>query len=183
MECKILLRMFRNEETRVTTNHRTHFLETLLALGEAKKITIEFMTDYCNHSSKPSSISWKDIPILRLKCEGTECDIHIQNNTQNIVFFLLQNLSDLPFVKFISLLIDLKIPSWDRSYEFIVIIDSLGNTSLIPSNRNFSSLDLKKLIKHLEIHTERKISSQNEEELIDILFSDKIPLHEFKIRI
>jgi hypothetical protein len=175
--------MFRAEEKSNAPNQRTHLLETLLTLGNARRITIEFLTEYCNHSSKPTRISWKDIPILKLKCKGAECDMHIQNNIPNIVFFLIQRITNLPFVKYVSILISLKLPSWRKSHEFIVIIDHQCNISVIPAKRKFSSLDLRKLIKHIKIHTERNSSLQNDEDLMDILFTEKIPLHEFKIRI
>ena len=183
MECKIILRMFRAGEESNTPNQRTKLLEALLTLGEARRITIEFPRVYCYHSSKPTRIYWKDIPILQLKCEGPECEMHIQNNIPKIVFFLVQNITNLPYVKYMSVLITLKLPSWKESHEFIIIVDHDCKISLIPTQRNFSSLDLHKLVKYLKIHTERNASLQTDEDLMDILFTDNIPLHEFKIRI
>ncbi|MHA2288580.1 MAG: hypothetical protein ACXABG_07325, partial [Promethearchaeota archaeon] len=110
MDCNILHKMFEKSEAGEIPNLRVHLLDTLLSLGQVRRITIEFLDNYCDHSTKPSQIYWREIPILRVKCLRTETDIRIQNNEKKIVFFLMKNLVKLPFVSFISILVDIRLP-------------------------------------------------------------------------
>ena len=178
--------MFQVDELGLRPNQRAHLVETLLSLGHVKRITIEFLREYCNHSSnssKPSQVYWREIPIFRLKCEGKECDLRIQNNTQNVVFFLLKNIIQLPSVRFVSLLIDLRLPSWEKTNEFAVIVNRIGKMLIIPTSQNLSSLVIKKLLKHINIQVTKKILRENDLELIDIILPESLPLSDFKIRL
>ncbi len=183
MDCNILHTMFETNETDNIPNLLTHFLDTLLSLGQVRRKTIEFLDDYCNHSTKPSQIYWREIPILRVKCLGTEIDIRIQNNKKEIVFFLMKNVIKIPFVRFISILLEIRLPSWDRLYEFAFVLSSEGRMFITPTSHNISTVDLKKLAKYVNVQVNRSFAKEIDEDLIDIILPDTIPLRDFKIRI
>ncbi|PWI49252.1 hypothetical protein CEE45_02610 [Candidatus Heimdallarchaeota archaeon B3_Heim] len=175
--------MFESNEKGFNPNLRVHTLDTLLSLGQVRRITIEFRNDYCGHSTKPSQIYWRDIPILRVKCLGTECDIRIQNNKQEVIFFLMKNVIKLPFVRFISILLELRLPSWETLYEFAFVLNSEGKMFITPTSHNISAVDLKKLTKYVTAQASKKFEKEIDEDLLDILLPETIPLRDFKIRI
>ena len=183
MDCKILHKMFESNERGNLPNLRAHVLDTLLSLGQVRRITIEFRNDYCSHSSKPSQIYWRELPILRVKCLGTESDIRIQNNKNDVIFFLMKNVIQLPFVQFISLLVDIRLPSWDKLYEFAFVLNSEGKMLISPSNHNISASDLKKLKKYVTVVANKSFTKEIDEDLLDILLPDTLPLRDFKIKI
>ena len=183
MDCNIILKMFQVDELLQRFNDRAYLIENLLSTGHVKRITIEFLREFCKHPSKPSQIYWREIPIIRIRCIGKECDIRIQNDTQNVVFFLLKQIVQLPSVRFISVLLDWRLPSWDKPYEFAIIINRIGKMLIIPTSQNFSSKEVKKLQKHITIQVSRKISQKKDLELIDIILPDSLPLSDFKVRI
>lgn len=182
MECKVLSKIFDINEPVVSSNYHTQFLEVLLTLGKTKQVNIEFIDEYCKHSAKPSQISWRDIPIMRITCLGSEINFQIQNDNKKTLFFLLRQLLQLPSVRYITILIMLRLPPWKNLHEFIIVINQEGKVLIIPTDHNFSLMELKKLLKILLIQTERKIDSEQDLDLIDILLPDKNPFHEFKIR-
>ena len=145
-------------------------------------MNIEFIDEYCKHSAKPSQISWRDIPIMRITCLGSEINFQIQNDNKKTLFFLLRQLLQLPSVRYITLLIMLRLPPWDKLHEFIIVISHEGKILIIPTDHSFSSMELDKLLKILIIQTERKIDNEQDLGLIDILLPDTNPFHEFKIR-
>ena len=183
MDCNIIHKMFQIDELLQRLNDRAYLIENLLSTGFVKRITFEFLREYCKHPSKPSQIYWREIPIIRIRCTGKECDIRIQNNSQNVVFFLLRQIIQLSSVRFISVLIDLRLPSWDKPYEFVIIINRIGNMFIIPTMQNFSVKEIKKLQRQIMIQVSKKISQEKELELIDIIVPDSLPLSDFKVRI
>ncbi|MHA1977387.1 MAG: hypothetical protein ACW98F_09810 [Candidatus Hodarchaeales archaeon] len=175
--------MFETNENGSIPNLRAHLLDTLLSLGQVRRITIEFLDDYCDHSTKPSQIYWREIPILRVKCLGTESDIRIQNNKEEVISFLMKNVITLPFVRFISILLEIRLPSWDRLYEFAFVLNSEGKMFITPTSHNISAADLKKLTKYVNVQANRSFAKEIDEEIIDIILPDTIPLRDFKIKI
>jgi hypothetical protein len=182
MECKVLSKIFDIDEPVIASNYRTQLLEVLLNSGKTEQVNIEFMEKYCKHSAKPSQIFWRDIPIMRIKCLGSEIDLQIQNDKKNTLYFLLRNLVQLPSVRYISILIQLRLPPWKKLQKFIIVLNRVGNIALIPTENSFSSMELKKLLKNLRIKTKRKLDKEQNLELIDILLPDSKPFHDFKIR-
>ena len=183
MDCKVLHKMFESNAKGFNTNLRVYTLDTLLSLGQVRRITIEFRDDYCSHSTKPSQIYWQNIPIHRLKTLGTECDIRIQNSKQKIIFFLMKNVIQLPFVRFISILLELRLPSWDTLFEFAFVLNSEGKMFITPTSHNISAVDMKKLTKYVTAQAHKKLEKEIDEDLLDILLPETIPLRDFKIRI
>jgi hypothetical protein len=175
--------MFQIDEFVQRLNDRAYLIENLLSFGFVKRINIEFLHEYCKHPSKPSQIYWREIPIIRIRCTGKECDIRIQNNSQNVVFFLLKQIIQLSSVRFISVLLDLRLPSWDKPYEFVIIINRIGKMLIIPTSQKFSSKEIKKVEKHIKIQVSKKISQEKDLELIDIILPESLPLSDFKVRI
>ncbi len=182
MECKVLTKIFDINEPFYPSKYRTKFFEVLLTLGKAKQVSIEFKDKYCNHSAKPSQIFWRDIPIMEIKCLGNEINFQIQNDREKTLFFLLRQLVQLSSARYITILIQLRLPSWKKSHEFIFVLNSVGESFIIPTDFNFSSMELKKLLKIVMIQTEKKIDDEQDFDLIDILSPDTETFHEFKIR-
>ncbi len=182
MECKVLSEIFDINEPTAFSNYHTQLLEVLLTLGKTKQVNVEFIDEYCKHSAKPSHIYWRNIPIMRIKCLGREINFQIQNDNKKTLFFLLRQLVQLPSVRYISILIMLRLPPWDKLHEFIIVISHEGKIVIIPTDLNFSSMELDKLLKFLIIQTEKKIDNEQNLSLIDILLPDTNPFHEFKIR-
>jgi len=182
MECKVLSKIFDIIEPNSTSNFRPQFFEVLLTLGKTRQVNIEFKDNYCEHSAKPSQIYWRDIPIMRIKCLGKEIDFQIQNDKKNTLFTLLKQLVQLPSVRYITILIHLRLPPWEKSQEFIIGLNRGGKILIIPTDYSFSSMELKKLLKFLMSQTNRRIDNQQNLDLIDILLPDTNPFHEFKIR-
>jgi hypothetical protein len=174
--------MFQLEDNGTTVDIRTHILETLLLVGHPKRIIIDLTNTSCSHSVKPSHIFWKDLPILKLTCLGTECDITIQNNTQNVLSFLLKHVIIDSLVSHFSILIDLKLPTWDQFYEFVFVINKEGFISTIPTSRPLSPVHLSKLVKYINIQTDRKSIKKDDSDLMDILVPNDLLLRDFKIR-
>ncbi len=183
MDCKILHRMFESKEQVSLPILRAHVLDTLLSHGQVRRITIEFLDNYCNHSKKPSQIYWREMPILRVKCLGTEIDIRIQSNKQEVVSFLMKNIIQLPFVRFISILVEIRLPSWNKLYEFAIILNTEGKMLITPTKINFPAIELKKLTKYVKAQANRSFTQESDEDLLDILLPESLPLRDFKIRI
>ncbi len=182
MECKVLSKIFDINEPISSSKYRTQFFKVLLTLGKTRQVNIEFIDKYCKHSAKPSQIYWRDIPIMRIKCLGSEINFQIQNDNKNTLFFLLRQMVQLPSVRYITIMIMLRLPPWEKPHEFIIVLNRGGKVFIIPTDNNFSSMELKKLLKYLTIQTERKIDTEQDLDLIDILLPDTKHLHEFKIR-
>ncbi len=163
-------------------DYRTQFLEVLLGQGKTKQVNIEFLHNYCKHSEKSSQIYWRDIPIMRIKCLGSEIHLKIINNKENILFFLLRQLVQLPSIHNITILINLRLPQWKNYREFLIVLYGFNSISILPTEDNIPSMELKKLLKHLTIKTNRKEKNDQGLELIDILLPDTQSIHEFKIR-
>ncbi len=183
MDCRILHNMFENNDKVPLLSLPAHLLDTLLTLGQVRRITFEFLDNYCSHSTKPSQIYWREIPILRIKCLGTETDIRIQNNKREVIFFLLKNIVQLPSVDFTSILLELRLPSWKQSYEFIFVLSKEGKMLITPTIKNISAIDLKKLAKYINTQAKRLFVEEDNEDLLDILLPDTLLLRDFKIRI
>ena len=182
MECKVLCKIFDIKEPMSSFDYRTQFLEVLLNQGKTKEVNIEFLQKYCTHSSKPSQIYWRDIPIMRINCLGSEINFQINHNKDNILFFLLRQLVQLPSIRYITVLINLRLPQWIKPREFLIMLNGIENISIVPTEENISSAELKKLLKHLTIQTKRFLGNDQGLELIDILLPDTRSFHEFKIR-
>ena len=182
MECKVLSKIFDINESALTLDYRTQFLEVLFNQGKAKEVNIEYSKEYCKHPSKSSQIFWRDIPIMRINCLGTEINFQIKNNKENILFFLLKHIIKNPSIQYITILIKLRLPQWKRRREFLIILNGEDNISIIPTEDNISSIELKKLLKYLTIETKRNYKDDQNLELIDILIPDTESYNEFKIR-
>ncbi|MHA2388332.1 MAG: hypothetical protein ACXACW_06385, partial [Candidatus Hodarchaeales archaeon] len=102
---------------------------------------------------------------------------------KDIVFFLMKNVIKVPFVCFISILLELSLPSWDRLYEFAFVLSSEGRMFITPTSNNISAVDLKKIAKYINVQANRSFAKGIDENLIDIILPDTIPLRDFKIRI
>jgi hypothetical protein len=182
MECKVLSKIFDINDPVVSFDYRTQFLEVLLKQGKTAQVNIEFLHNYCKHSAKPSQIYWRDIPIMRIKCLGSEINLKIKNNKVNILFFLLRQLVQLPSIRNITILINLRLPQWKKGREFFIVLYGLDSISIVPTEDNITSMELKKLLKHLTIKTKQRERNDQGLELIDILLPDTQSFHEFKIR-
>ena len=182
MECKVISKIFDINKPVTSSKYCTQILEVLLILGKAKQVNIEFLEKYCKHSDKPSQIYWRDIPIMGIKCLGREINFQIQNDKKNTLFFLLRQMVQSPSVSYITILIQLRLPPWERAHEFIIVINRTGKVLIIPTDHAFSSMELKKVSRFLMIRTERNINSEQDFDLIDILIPDTNPFNDFKIR-
>ena len=182
MECRVLSKIFDINEPLISSSSLSRIVETLLEIGETLMVNIEFTDNFCKHSTKPSKIFWRDLPIMKIECLGKEINFFIQNNNENIINFLLKNLFQLPSIHCIKLLVKLRLPQWYKAQEFIVIINKLGGICILPTDFSFSSKELMKLQKQVKMYSERKIINEEHLELIDVLFPDEEIFNEFRIR-
>ena len=119
---------------------------------------------------------------MRINCLGNEISFEIKSNKKNILFFLLRQLVQLPFVHNITILIQLRLPQWKKAREFIIMLHGTENISIIPTENNILSVELKKLLKYMTIQTKKNSIKSEGLELIDILLPDTQSFNEFKIR-
>ena len=181
MNCKLIYIIFDRNEPFHFSFDRDAQVEAILDMGRVKRISINFLTNVCNHSNHPSQIFWHETPIAFIKCLGVQCELEVLNNKQNIIFQLIRPLIQLPHMRYIAILVDLCLPGWNSYQEFIMVLNHTGKLLLIPTEIILSPLELLKLKKYWKIQTNKFVKLKNNLKLLDVIAPRIFPNSEFRI--
>ncbi|MHA1971784.1 MAG: hypothetical protein ACTSW1_02255 [Candidatus Hodarchaeales archaeon] len=181
MNCELLRIMFDKNQHYSYSLNRSSQLEGLITLGKIKKIKFEFLKSMCHHPGHPIAIHWRDNRILNLECENNTCEIKIENRTKNIFFQLIQPVVQHPEIRYISILNDIRLPYWNKYYEFIFILNRARKTLIIPTEKTFSLKMINRLKKDWLILVERLVQQKEEMDIIDLASPRPFSYSDFKI--
>ncbi|MFX0016589.1 MAG: hypothetical protein ACFFB2_16340 [Promethearchaeota archaeon] len=181
MNCKLIHEIFERNESLHYSFDRDARIEATLEMGRIKRIGITFLTSLCHHPDNPSLIHWREIPILRITCFGHYCEFIILKNKLNILFYLIHPIIQQTNVRYIALLIDVRLPWWNDYHELILVLNCVGKLLLIPTEITLSSLELKKINKIWEIRVNNLLKLKNEPKLLDIIAPNDFSWHDFRI--
>jgi len=181
MNCQLIHIIFSRSEPFCYSLELGAQIEVILELGRVKGISLDFMSEICYHPSHTSQIFWQEIPILRIRCLGAHCDFEVFNNTQNILFYLIQPVIQHQKFQYASLLVDLRLPSWKYLYEFLLVLNRSGSFSLCPTRKPLSAIELSKLNKQCKIQAEKKIEKKKDHYLLDAITPNPFPNSDFRI--
>ncbi len=181
MNCKLIHIIFDRNEPFHFSFDRDAQVEAILDMGRVKHISIDFVTNVCNHSKHPSQIFCQETPIAFIKCLGVQCEFEVLNNKQNIIFQLIQPLIQLPHMRYITILVDLCFPDWNSYQEFLIALNRTGKLLLIPTEIILSPLELLKLKKYCKIQTNKFVKLRKNLKLLDVIAPRLFPNIEFRI--
>lgn len=182
MNCKLIHMIFNRNELFHFSFDRDAQVEAILGMGQVKRISIDFLTEICHHPSHPSQIFWREIPIVRIKCLGVQCEFEILSNAQNILYQIIQPVIQLPHLRYIATLVDLRLPGWNSYQEFIMALNRVGKLLLIPTKIALSTLELLKINKRWKVQTNKLLELKNDLKLLDVIAPAKsFPKSEFRI--
>lgn len=181
MNCDLIRIIFDRNKPFHFSYNRDAQVESILELGRAKRISIEFLTEVCHHPDHPRQVRWNEIPIVNIKCFGDWCNFEILNNSQDVIFQLIQPVIQLPKMRYIAILVDIRLPGWNSCQELIIVLNRAGKMLLIPSKIDLTPLDLLKLRKNWSILTRKLVQLKDDLKLLDIIAPRLFPNSNFQI--
>jgi hypothetical protein len=158
-------------------------IEAVMKIGRIKDISIEFISEMCQHPNYSSQIYWRELPIVRFSCFRSGCTFELLSNRQDILFQLIQPVIQHTNLRYIAIIVDLSLPGWGNPQEIIMVLNRVGKVFLIPSETALSHLDLLKIKKHWKIQVKKSLKSKEELKLLDIIAPESFPSNEFRISI
>ncbi len=183
MNCKLIPLIFERNEPFHFSFDRDAQIEAILKLGRVKRISIDFLSVMCHHPNHSNQIYWREIPIVQIRCFGSQCAVEIHNNLQEILFRLIQPIIQHSKLRYIALLVELSLPGWDTPHEFIFVLNRTGKLLLIPTETALSHLELLKIKKYWSIQVKKCLKSKDNLKLLDIVAPESFPKSDFRISI
>ncbi|MFX0051494.1 MAG: hypothetical protein ACFE8U_09400, partial [Candidatus Hermodarchaeota archaeon] len=180
MNCQLIYLIFNKKDPSFFSLELEAQFEAILELGRVRGITIDFLSEICTHTTRTSQIFWQEMPIVKIRCLGTQSDFEVFNNNQDILFYLIQPLIRYSQLQFISLLVDFRLPSWTNVHEFLFVLNRSGNIILFPM-KSFSSKDLTKLRRVCKIQAEKNIEKKQDLDLLDAIAPNPFSNSDFRI--
>ncbi|MFX0171290.1 MAG: hypothetical protein ACFE9L_05170 [Candidatus Hodarchaeota archaeon] len=181
MNCQLIHLIFSKKDPSFFSLELEAQFEAILTLGRVKGITIDFLSEICTHPTRTSQIFWHEIPIMKIRCFGTQSDFEVFNNNQDILFYLIQPVIHISKLQFVSLLVDIRLPSWNNFHEFLFVLYRIGKLILFPTMKSFSSTDLIKLRRVCKIQAEKNIVKKQDLDLLDVIAPNPFPNSDFRI--
>ncbi|MFW9903878.1 MAG: hypothetical protein ACFFFH_06060 [Candidatus Thorarchaeota archaeon] len=158
-------------------------IEAILRIGRVKSIGIEFLSEMCQHPNYFSQIYWRELPIIQFSCFRSGCAFEILTNTQDILFRLIQPVIQHTYLRYIAILLDLRLPGWGTSQEIITVLNRVGKLLLIPTKTALTHLDFLKIRKYWKIQIKKCLKSKEDLKLLDIIAPESFPSNEFRISV
>ncbi len=181
MDCQIIHLIFARNECNQDLFEREALIKAIFEFSRIKTINFEFNLKICHHPNRFLTIQWREIPILRIKCIGDQCDLNVLNQKQNILFNLIKPLIHFSDVRYISFLADLRLPGWSNFHELIISLNRAGGFFLYPTQINLSLRELKKLKRRLNIRKMKIFNQSNDFDILDAISPNHFSLSDFKI--
>ncbi|MHA1330757.1 MAG: hypothetical protein ACTSR2_06750 [Candidatus Hodarchaeales archaeon] len=181
MDCELLRLMFNKNQNYSYSINRSSQIEGLLVLGKINKLRFEFLKSICHHPNQSITIHWRDIKILTLKCEDNICEITVESRAKNIFFQLIQPLIQHPEIRYLSILNDIRLPYWEKYYEFIFVLNRAGKTLIIPTEKMFSLKRIDRLKKDWLIIVQKFTKQKEEMDILDLASPRPFSYSDFKI--
>ncbi|UCE14127.1 MAG: hypothetical protein JSV04_02855 [Candidatus Heimdallarchaeota archaeon] len=181
MNCKLIHIIFNRNESNFFSKEKDALVESILSLGKIQRISIDFTNELCNHANQPSQVFWREVPIVRIKCMGVQCEFDVVNNQQDVLFHLIRPVTRLTRVRYIAVLGDFRLPGWSRMEELIVVLNRAGKLLIVSSQNPLSTVYLSKLKRRIKAHANKLLRIKDEVQLLDIIAPDIIPNNEFRV--
>ncbi|MFX1507850.1 MAG: hypothetical protein ACFFDC_17315 [Promethearchaeota archaeon] len=183
MNCKLIGIIFDRKEPFHFSFDRDAQIEAILRIGRVKNIGIEFLSEMCHHPNYSSQIYWREHPIVHVRCFRSGCAFRILKNTQDIVFRLIQPVIQHTNLRYIAILVDLRLPGWSNPQEIIMVLNRIGKLLLIPTETSVSHLNFLKIRKFWKIQVKKCLKSKKDLKLLDIIAPESFPSNEFRISV
>jgi hypothetical protein len=183
MDCQIIHLIFSRKKYNQDSSEREAQVKAIFEFSKLKGISFDFNSEICHHPKRSCIIQWREIPILRIKCFGDQSDLHVLNHKQDILLHLIQPMIYVPDVRYISFLVDFRLPGWNSFQESILTLNRAGGFFLHPTQINLSSSELKKLKRRLNIEVMKILEQKNDITLLDAINPNHFSFTDFRILI